>query len=581
VDNRTGWGGNSAYLHLHTPRGADIGRNVNDVARAHPEIEGLVDWQPLARGGFSTVWRARQESLDRLVAVKVDHRTLEDDKEQRRFLREAGAAGRLSGHPGIVTVHYAGILPDDRPYLVMDFCPGGSLTRWLKPQNRASEQRILDVGIRIADALAAAHARGVLHRDVKPANILIDSYDNPGLADFGLAALPEPGIDLSVTLEGMTPAYAPKEVFYLKPPTEYGDVYSLAATLYALFDGKPPRWPDSGTASLPELLEMQKHPVQRLPHVNDAFMDVLMGALNDEPEERPTAAQFRDQLGVVDLGAASPTSSAAALVTAPAPLVATGLPAADTDSEDAEPALPVPSGLAASTDPTGPDSAAGSTPDGLTDAPARRRWGRRSIALVAVAAGVAAALVAVMLLDPGPSRGTVQPPASQSATPSSDSSETSEGSTPSAAASSAATTSTTKTPKATPPPHGFVDCSAKLGKTSYCITDPECWTEIISLYDQPKVGIMQDCNANHNYQTFAAGPMPDPIMRQSQLTARKDVKQLCSAKTLNRVLSSRRALKDWEIFPLPPQLLIKTDNVYRCLFGFGPRSKPVKLNVPK
>src|SRR6187431_2824480 len=97
----------------------------------HPDIPGLVDWQPLARGGFSTVWQARQKSLDRMVAVKVDHRTLNEDKEQRRFLREAGAAGRLSGHPGIVTVHDAGILRDDRPFLVMELCPGGSLTRWI------------------------------------------------------------------------------------------------------------------------------------------------------------------------------------------------------------------------------------------------------------------------------------------------------------------------------------------------------------------------------------------------------------------------------------------------------------------
>ena len=85
-----------------------------------PYIPGLTDWRPLARGGFATVWQARQESLNRLVAVKVDQRTLEVETEQRRFLREAGAAGRMSGHPGIVTVHDAGILADDRPYLVME-----------------------------------------------------------------------------------------------------------------------------------------------------------------------------------------------------------------------------------------------------------------------------------------------------------------------------------------------------------------------------------------------------------------------------------------------------------------------------
>ncbi len=271
------------------------------MATQHPQIAGLTDWTPLARGGFATVWKARQATLDRSVAVKIDQRTLDEEKEQRRFLREAGAAGRLSGHPGIVTVHDAGILPDDRPYLVMELCPGGSLTQWMKPEHRPTQRRVRDVGVRIADALAAAHARGVLHRDVKPGNILIDSYDNPGLADFGLAAIPEPGTDISVTMEALTPAYAPREVFYQQPPNEYGDVFSLAATLYALLGGKPPRWPDQGTPSLPEILELQREPVVPIPGVEPELMDVIMRGLADDADARPSAAEFRDLLAGVDL----------------------------------------------------------------------------------------------------------------------------------------------------------------------------------------------------------------------------------------------------------------------------------------
>ena len=99
----------------------------------------------------------------------------------------------MSGHPGIVTVHDAGLLPDGRPYLVMELCPGGSLTKWLQPDNRPTQEQVRDIGVKIADALADAHAHGVLHRDVKPANIMIDAYGSPGLADFGLAAMPQPG----------------------------------------------------------------------------------------------------------------------------------------------------------------------------------------------------------------------------------------------------------------------------------------------------------------------------------------------------------------------------------------------------
>ena len=221
------------------------------------------------------------------------------ETEQRRFLREAGAAGRLSGHPGIVTVHDAGILADDRPFLVMELCPGGSLTKWLTAEPRPSQKRVRDVGVRVADALAAAHVRGVLHRDVKPANILIDAYDNPGLADFGLAALPDPGMGLSETIEAITPAYAPPEVFRRQPLTEYGDVYSLAATLYALLSGRPPRALDGKTPSIAEVMELQQEPIARIPGVDPKFMDVLLAGLADVPTDRPSAAQFRDRLAAL------------------------------------------------------------------------------------------------------------------------------------------------------------------------------------------------------------------------------------------------------------------------------------------
>ena len=209
-----------------------------------PDIQGVTDWEPLARGGFATVWRARQPSLNRPVAVKVDDRTLEQESERRRFLGEAGAAGNLSGHPSIVTVYDTGILANGRPYLVMKYCSGGSLTSWLKPDNRQSTERICFVGVRIAEALVVAHEQGMLHRDVKPANILIDSYGNPGLADFGLTAL-EPGSTI-----GLTVAYAPPEVILGGQPSELGDVYQLAATLYALLSGNPPSNSSGGNMSL-------------------------------------------------------------------------------------------------------------------------------------------------------------------------------------------------------------------------------------------------------------------------------------------------------------------------------------------
>jgi LCP family protein required for cell wall assembly len=261
-----------------------------------PDIPGISDWRPLARGGFSTVWQARQDTLDRPVAVKVDERTLDSETERLRFLGEARTAGKLSGHPGIVTVHDAGILPDGRPYLVMKLCSGGSLTRWLRPENRQSPERIRVVGVRIADALAAAHAQGMLHRDVKPANILIDSYDHAGLADFGLAVASDTG-----SAEGLTLAYAPPEAIRREPPTEFGDVYQLAATLYALLCGQPPREPVGGRTSLEDLVARLDEPVAPLWGVDEDLMQVLLDGLAPDPRHRPTAAEFRDRLAALDL----------------------------------------------------------------------------------------------------------------------------------------------------------------------------------------------------------------------------------------------------------------------------------------
>ena len=270
----------------------------------HPCVRGLSEWRPLARGCRSVVWAARQLSLDRPVAVKVYQREL-DEGDRSRFLREAAAAS-LSDHPGIVTAHDAGILPDDRPYLIMDLCSGGSLTEWLKPENRPSEERVRQVGVRIADALAAVHARGVMHRDVKPANILIDSFGNPGLADFALATVAGAATTAPDAVCS-TPAYAPPE-FGMQPATESGDVFSLAATLYALLVGRPPGDVGAVPIALERTVEVAKSPIGPIlrinrylpiPRVNRHLMNVLLTALSNDPVDRPTAATFRDQLANV------------------------------------------------------------------------------------------------------------------------------------------------------------------------------------------------------------------------------------------------------------------------------------------
>jgi len=179
--------------------------------------------------------------VGREVALKVDNRMVRDERDRRRFLREAHAAGQLSDHPNVISVFDAGITEDGRPYLVMELC-SGSLADRLGKDGTIPPPDVREVGVRIADALEVAHQAGVLHRDLKPANILVNRFGSPGLADFGLAASHDTSRQLSATLEALTPAYAAPEVFRMERPTVAVDVYGLAATLYSLLSGRPPRW---------------------------------------------------------------------------------------------------------------------------------------------------------------------------------------------------------------------------------------------------------------------------------------------------------------------------------------------------
>ncbi|WP_431895191.1 protein kinase domain-containing protein [Nonomuraea sp. bgisy101] len=264
-----------------------------------PEVPGYEVLGLLGQGGFGVVYQARQLAVGREVALKVDSRVLVSERDQRRFMREVTSAGALSGHPHVAAVYDAGVLRDGRPYMVLELCPGGSLSDRMR-SGVLPVAEVRDVGVRIADALAAAHAAGVLHRDVKPANILINRYGHVVLSDFGLATMPEPGAEVSVTRESLTPAYAPPEAFELTEPSAAGDVYSLSATLYALLSGRPPRFPESGVANLAVIMALHRQPVPEIPGVPAAFTEVLRQALATDPSRRtPSAAAFRDALAAL------------------------------------------------------------------------------------------------------------------------------------------------------------------------------------------------------------------------------------------------------------------------------------------
>jgi serine/threonine-protein kinase PknK len=208
------------------PRGIDIELG----------IPGIVDPSPIGRGGFAVVYRARQPAFGRIVAVKVITGATDDAQARERFERECQTMGALSDHPGIVTVHDAGVTPRGHPYLVMAHQAGGSLRRQLTVRGALGWEEAARVGIQVAGALAAAHRLDIVHRDVKPANVLVSAYGGVQLADFGIARIaggPETRTDrVHATLQ-----YAPPEVLAGQRPTPAGDVYALGATMFELAVG--------------------------------------------------------------------------------------------------------------------------------------------------------------------------------------------------------------------------------------------------------------------------------------------------------------------------------------------------------
>ncbi len=257
--------------------------SVRTVAGRY-RIDGII-----AAGGMATVYRAHDEELDRLVAVKMlDEGFARDENFRRRFLREARTAARLA-HPNVVQVFDAG--DDGVPYIVMELVDGENLAEIQKRRGRLPWQEAVELGKQACSALEHAHEHGIVHRDVKPQNLLVRDDGTLKIADFGIArAAEETRLTQAGTILG-TAAYLSPEQAAGEEVTPAADLYSLGAVLYEAIGGRPPY----ELESVAELAEKQKRgpaPLAEIaPGVPPRVEDPIMRCLARNPEYRPRSAQ--------------------------------------------------------------------------------------------------------------------------------------------------------------------------------------------------------------------------------------------------------------------------------------------------
>ncbi|WP_030321829.1 serine/threonine-protein kinase [Streptomyces sp. NRRL B-3229] len=257
----------------------------------------------LGRGGMGVVWRAVDEVLGREVAVK-ELRTYNDADGPEladlrlRMQREARAAARVR-HPGVVAVHDIGEV-EGRPLIVMELVEGPSLDQVLRRSGPLDPREAAGIGARVMDALAAAHRAGVLHRDVKPGNILLDRSGRVLLTDFGIATMEDPGDGAATSLTRT--GHLVGSLDYMAPERAQGadpgaasDVWALGATLYAAVEGAAPF---RRTSTFSTLTAIVGEPLPE-PQRAGPLAPVLRRLLDKRPEARPGAEEARDLLQAV------------------------------------------------------------------------------------------------------------------------------------------------------------------------------------------------------------------------------------------------------------------------------------------
>ncbi|WP_328870291.1 serine/threonine protein kinase [Streptomyces sp. NBC_00287] len=279
-----------------------MGAPVSDAPGSERVIAGRYRLlSPLGEGGMGTVWRARDEVLHREVAVKevrAPHGlpAAEVERMYARLEREAWAAARVANR-NVVTV-YDVATQDGRPWIVMELVRGISLAELLDAEGPLPPQRAAHIGAEVLAALRAAHGAGVLHRDVKPANVLLANDGRVVLTDFGIAMV-EGSSALTMTGEVIgSPEFLAPERALGRTPGPESDLWSLGVLLYAAVEGNSPFRQDTPLSTLRAIVDEELPP----PHRAGPLAPVIEGLLRKDPAERLSAEQAEQELRIIGAG---------------------------------------------------------------------------------------------------------------------------------------------------------------------------------------------------------------------------------------------------------------------------------------